>query len=598
MTVTTYDVSSFTPHLNVSLQTATLASIGRNVVNWPPPEDRRFVTRAVMLALEVGNETWKSADIAWIALQQGWILSADAASAQWDQEGLSRVIAAMKRDASASAHGFVTLIDGNDLGQHETYSAVSHVWGKARRLKLLADNIDELRRGIQVSDLPVSYKEALLVAEQLGLRYLWVDSLCIMQDSPSDWLREAGMMKDVYRNSHLTIGLAGATEHSEASFSQRSGSRIRLPSIETSWAGETVADMYIVKQDFREDYVGSTLSSRAWIHQELYLSPRILLLGREQLWYWCTEGMASETFPGWEPTAIAGLNQGTGAMKHPARDAPPVIQHQEWERNVEKYSRCALTYEGDRMIAISGIASNFQARLHDDYVAGLWRSQLPAQLMWQTTGLGPTRKPGAYRAPSWSWASIEGPVVFKNRPYGVQALRTLCVVEEVAITLKDSANPTGLVLNGSLTLRGTLHPVLPLVESEGNQCLAHYDAAAGQMVVPERSKAVCDCFSIGRRGDSWRSDVCDGSDGFVSERLGRDLAGPEAMTRERADMMGAYCLPLLACDDHGFPFRSGLLLQRSEEKPGTYRRVGVFRAIGIEEAGMFPADQQSLIRII
>ncbi|TKA69434.1 hypothetical protein B0A55_07634 [Friedmanniomyces simplex] len=98
--VTTYDVSLFTPHPNMSLQTATLASIGRNVVSWPPPEDRSFVTRAVMLALEVDNETWTSADIACIALQQGWVLPADAASAEWDQEGLSRVIAAMKRDGA------------------------------------------------------------------------------------------------------------------------------------------------------------------------------------------------------------------------------------------------------------------------------------------------------------------------------------------------------------------------------------------------------------------------------------------------------------------------------------------------------------------
>lgn len=270
-------------------------------------------------------------------------------------------------DLAGLSQGRLRLRDTADLDIAGRYATVAHCWGNAKTLKLLSGNIAALQDQILAGDLPTSYKEALLVARKFDIQYLWIDSLCIIQDSPEDWLREASMMGQVYRHSLLNIALAGAADSSEPSFGARNPDTIRPAYVEAEWDGQPKQGSYIVDEDIQADMSSSKLRSRGWVLQEVYLAPRVLTLGKEQMWYECVEGLACETYPGWVPSAR--FNQTQAYRQRAARDEP--ANHLLWEGTVEAYTECDLTILTDRMIAISGVADYFRRDLGDEYVAGL-----------------------------------------------------------------------------------------------------------------------------------------------------------------------------------------------------------------------------------
>lgn len=101
------------------------------------------------------------------------------------------------------------------------YMTLSYCWGGNDSLKLTAPTIEELRSGVSISQLPKTIQDAIQVALHLEIRYIWVDALCILQDSPTDWAKEAASMSDVYRNSFLAIAASGASNSEQGLFAQR-----------------------------------------------------------------------------------------------------------------------------------------------------------------------------------------------------------------------------------------------------------------------------------------------------------------------------------------------------------------------------------------
>ena len=77
-------------------------------------------------------------------------------------------------------------------------------------------------RGIRIETLPKSFRDAIMICRALGIRFLWIDSLCIIQQDAEDWERECSRMRDVYRNSYLTISIARSRGSSDGCFSTRS----------------------------------------------------------------------------------------------------------------------------------------------------------------------------------------------------------------------------------------------------------------------------------------------------------------------------------------------------------------------------------------
>ncbi|KAH7141074.1 hypothetical protein EDB81DRAFT_655599 [Dactylonectria macrodidyma] len=181
---------------------------------------------------------------------------------------------------------------------------------------------------------------------------------------------------------------------------------------------------------------------RAWVLQESYISNRILFLADAQLWWQCCEALCCESWPCGVPVEVIH-----------AVVEPKDIQesHSRWYNLVSDYTYCKLTNFSDKLIAMAGLANHFQASIGDDeYVAGLWRSQLPQALCWRTyTVLMSAFRPSQYRAPSWSWTSLEGgrfyPAYEPDNP-----TTDLCQILSIHLA-RAGANPYGDLKGGYIS---------------------------------------------------------------------------------------------------------------------------------------------------
>ncbi|KAJ4210972.1 hypothetical protein NW759_013003 [Fusarium solani] len=132
----------------------------------------------------------------------------------------------------------------------------------------------------------------------LNLHFVWIDSLCMIQDSSEDWQHEAVRMKLVYGKSVLNLCSASVVDNSEESLSARDASLIRPMQVKICWDGEDEEILPLIYGDiFHDDILHCPLRKRAWVFQEWYLSPRSLVLARRQLWWHCRQKVACEVLP-------------------------------------------------------------------------------------------------------------------------------------------------------------------------------------------------------------------------------------------------------------------------------------------------------------
>jgi hypothetical protein len=186
------------------------------------------------------------------------------------------------------------------LNQDRRYCSLSHRWIGVE-MELKTTNVEALMEEIPIECLSKASRDAIFVTRHLGLKYLWIDSLCIIQDLPEDWTREAITMADIYENSVCTIAAAG-----ETTVSYKAAFEAQNPLIHNHCrlAGSWKDGLYV--EQFSSGLEGTNgsslvqhkdLISRGWVYQERILSPKILFFGdREVLWS-CRYGRASEEEP-------------------------------------------------------------------------------------------------------------------------------------------------------------------------------------------------------------------------------------------------------------------------------------------------------------
>jgi hypothetical protein len=316
------------------------------------------------------SKTWTDPDV--LGLAQSWYAKCTKEhTCGHDQTGFrpTRLVELVSEQA-------IRVVPSRAHDLQSKYATFSHCWGKAKTLKLLLSNLSELESGVAVSDLPTSYREALIVCHRFGFRYIWIDSLCIVQDSIDDWKREAATMKDVYGSSALNISAAAAAENSEASFASRDIASIPALEITLNWDDYNKQNYIMVSEDIKDVVDASPLRSRAWVVQEVWLTPRNLSLTANQLWWECGSFEACETFPSGVPSWWLDQVWLKGGWKEEPLDLAWV--HGRWNKLVETYTACKLTVATDKMIAFAGIAGRFSEMLAgDEYVAGLWKTRLP-----------------------------------------------------------------------------------------------------------------------------------------------------------------------------------------------------------------------------
>jgi hypothetical protein len=357
-------------------------------------------------------------------------------------------------------------------------------------VKLTRDTLASFLASLPESILPKTFQDTIQVVRRLGLRYLWIDSLCIVQDSTDDWTAESSVMGRVYKNAEVNIAATASTDSSGGLFFDREPRTVQ-PGVALSGWDDCPPSTYIVSKSklWEEGVSKAVLNTRGWVLQERCLSPRIIHFGADQIYWECLELLACEIFPsGLPPTLRARrlhLPTGEEDFKNRGKELRPVWQqpplpafdcYRVWKQLVETYSRARLSHPTDKLIAISALAKEARQILRDDYLAGLWRRHLGWELgwtadIWPPSAVGTHDRASGYRAPTWSWASIDGEIRYTD--YGEDVLLLVDVLDaEVTPQGKDD---TGALSGGWVQIRGFLYPIL-LVYNDTAEKLALFVA--------------------------------------------------------------------------------------------------------------------------
>ncbi|OCK73973.1 HET-domain-containing protein [Lepidopterella palustris CBS 459.81] len=346
------------------------------------------------------------------------------------------------------------------------YIALSHCWGDIQNIHLTTTtaNLKDRMASIPMATLPKTFSDAMLVTRELGMKYLWIDSLCIIQNDAEDWARESARMSEVYQNATLTISADGAANSSEGLFEtikKRFSEEIPIPfqnltDSGTIYVRETTLGpsyYYVHAIDHKEN---DPLRCRAWALQEWLLSDRIVHFARGELLWECKTlqlcqcQVVSQPLTSWGSRGLLATSKQYYIKKSGGDRSGRYLY---WKGVVQHFTRRQLTVQTDRLPALSGLAALSKRDAAQDYVVGLWKSELPEALLWEVDREEEeSERFEDYYAPSWSWASVNGSIYFPHMN-GANELPFKCKVLEI-FTAPATSNPFGHVKSGFIKVEG------------------------------------------------------------------------------------------------------------------------------------------------
>ena len=345
-------------------------------------------------------------------------------------------------DLGSTAHSdlaSIRLVEGVKLTAR--FAALSHCWGMTQHLVTTKSSLNAHKTGISLRSLAKTFQDAITVCRFLGICYMWADSLCILQDDEEDWKTESQKMGHVYQYAYLVISADAAIDGSVGCFTQRdvfkcfesqsdgrSDSVVQLyarPAIEHSQYVNTLAD-----HEYRDP-----LSHRAWVLQEWLLATRTLHFTRQELVWDCRTSFCCEC-GGFGRLAMNSSSTSCGTAldvrglrgevskcleRSSSANMTTAARLNLWLDIVEEYTTRRLTKSSDRMIAISGLASEIGASDSGlgTYNFGSFHYRFLEQLLWSRYAVDepPERRTNHESAPSWSWGSIHQPVSWDERSW-------------------------------------------------------------------------------------------------------------------------------------------------------------------------------------
>ena len=348
------------------------------------------------------------------------------------------------------------LVEDHDQG-HPKYAALSYCWGASPFIKTTQTNLQRHKSGIGWSRLPLAFQDSLIVCRRLGISYIWIDALCIIQDDGADWASEASQMARIYECAELVIGALSITGPHSSFLSKspiRSSDHITIMSdFSTMGTLEITAHVQCLTgfHVLPHEPGVAALERRAWPFQERVLARRYIAFTENETQWECKQTYHCQ--------CRAGAYRRT--RKHEEILSEPYVV---WQDFVGKYSARQLTYESDKLPAVAGIAKKIHEVTNSKYLAGLWKDNLLRDLCWRVIdyrtydGFDPTKTHNLERAsaPTFSWASVTSIICypsFHDHPrvsihYHAQLLEGEC-------RLKD-ANPFGEVKSGYIVIEGYL----------------------------------------------------------------------------------------------------------------------------------------------
>jgi hypothetical protein len=473
----------------------------------------------------------------------------------------------------------IKLVMLNDKGKKMNYLALSHCWGppSKRPLVTTSSTLAHRSKRIPFYDLSLTFKDAVKLTRDLGQRYLWIDSLCIVQDDPADWVREASQMAAVYGNALLTIAALSsenstqgcrvkrprATTHGRRFFDFNSGTdRVRMFEGDiVKWHEEYGDDTYR-----HGEHGPNPLRGRAWTLQEREISTRNIHFSENLVLWECAMVKGSSEIPWHDPPPIDDVPP--WAIKchldESVEEGGSLATRDRWYRLMEDYMSRQLTKGTDKLPALSGLAQSFQEDIPSgQYLAGIWSEHLPHSLLWRTKPNQDAQRSIEYRAPSWSFLSLEGIMSYESQ------------------MLHNTGGDRTEDLPGDFAYEGLLEILDFSVVPSGADVYAEINAASislrGRLLqVKLRRQSPSDEEDV-----MW--DILHTSDGSIA-----GVCFPDVVD-EPVEGVSVWCVGVRpepafslarmpsAFTDSGAPIVMGLALQEEPASMNTFRRLGLVR---------------------
>ncbi|KAL2066448.1 hypothetical protein VTL71DRAFT_2519 [Oculimacula yallundae] len=362
-------------------------------------------------------------------------------------------------------------------GNKGQYVALSYCWGNPlfhTVMKTTTETYQQRLHSIEFNAMPKTLQDAVTITRRLGLQYLWIDALCIIQGDMADWEREASKMCEVYSNAYLTIAGDNSPGNSHGIFNKQSFGQ---PPKEIKFKTGVV---YVRQQLGREhdNFALITrgpqpepMNCRGWCLQEAVLSNRLLRYTSKELFWECNEWRFCEC-----GHASAGIKEDDEASSRNVRrpEMFGVMDEQglrhAWGDIIMRFTERQLGFDEDKLPALAGLAKQFArakelaAGEMDQFLAGHWRKDLVKSLLWNVEDDRSRimrdkdivyRRPKVWRAPTWSWPAVEGPVAYLP----LRHFRSCLEIVEVS-TVVNTLNLYGSIKEGSgrLVVKGkTVH---------------------------------------------------------------------------------------------------------------------------------------------
>ncbi|PMD32407.1 HET-domain-containing protein [Hyaloscypha variabilis F] len=289
------------------------------------------------------------------------------------------------------------------------YISLSHCWGSGNILKLTEATLAQLLARIPISQIPKTFSDAIKFTRALGIRYIWIDSLCIIQDSQEDWIHESSTMYMVYQHAYCNIAATQARNGDDGLFSNRP-----IPTdLELKYGSDCGIFRLFETHDWNRTINCAPLNQRGWVIQERIMSPRVIHFAKGEVSWDCYKFSACETVPTGDPGFMyfdGNKKKSLGLLNSSASELKRINT---WFTIAQTYSASKLTFpDKDKIISISSVARYLEDIWGMEYCAGMWRAHLELQLAWRRDLKNGTRTstPDKLRAPSWSWLSYDSRV--------------------------------------------------------------------------------------------------------------------------------------------------------------------------------------------
>jgi hypothetical protein len=438
------------------------------------------------------------------------------------------------------------------------YIALSYCWGANPSFPTTnSANIGEMQRSIPVSELPQTIKDAITITRYLGIRYLWVDALCILQGddvaAKTDWISESETMGQLYQSAHLTIAAASASSATEGILNERTVSPPGFWALPKSLTSFEV--FYLGPYRETEKQITEPLDRRGWTLQETTLSTRLLKFGTDEMSWRCAdaeerEGRCEVHAPAECLASFPLTKSGPGYWARTEDKAAYI--YEDWHYLVEDFSKRDLTKRSDKLHAIAGMSRVAQKCSQDTYVAGIWGGSSHRDLLWyQPKGKSQYSRKAEFQAPAWSWVSVHGAVRFL-RGYDDNYLRvtnrTLSKFSQLPVPREDS----------KMCLTG---PILSIASIRCQQFGSYYGGY--ERFLPWMSFA-----------DTLKTYLDDLEEIPKYYKRGGN--------QDPLELLNTRFLLLSTKEDKKESFGAGIILLPMENRIITYRRIGMFEGFPVK----------------